>query len=105
MPKGVLVTDSYQAEATQKHLASGGKVLLFPKLDKLPHSVEGEFQCDFWSPMFIEAAKKQGGKVPPGTLGILCDPSSSGAIEFSYGVSQQLAVVATGEERPADHVR
>ena len=73
VPKGVLVTDSYQAEATQEHLASGGKVLLFPKLDKLPHSVEGEFQCDFWSPMFIEAAKKQGGKVPPGTLGLLCD--------------------------------
>jgi hypothetical protein len=76
VPKGVLVTDSYLAEATQKHLAAGGKVLLLPKLDKLPHSIEGEFQCDFWSPMFVEAAKKQGGKVPPGTLGILCDPNS-----------------------------
>jgi len=82
VPKGVLVTDRYQAEATQKHLASGGKVLLFPKLDKLPHSVEGEFQCDFWSPMFIVAAKKKGGKVPPGTLGILCDPNSPALARF-----------------------
>jgi len=76
VPKDVLVTDSYLAEATQKHLAAGGKVLLFPKLDQLPYSIEGGFQCDFWSPMFVEAAKKQGGKVPPGTLGILCDSSS-----------------------------
>jgi len=76
VPKGVMVTDRYLAEATQQHLASGGKVLLLPKLDQLPHSIEGEFQTDFWSPMFVEAAKKQGGKVPPGTLGILCDPNS-----------------------------
>jgi hypothetical protein len=76
VPKGVLVTDSYLAEATQEHLAAGGQVLLLPKLDKLPHSIEGGFQCDFWSPMFVESAKKQGGKVPPGTLGILCDPNS-----------------------------
>ena len=82
VPKGVLVTDSCQAEATQKHLASGGSVLLLPKLDKLPHSIEGEFQTDFWSPMFVEAAKKQGGKVPPGTLGILCDPGAPALADF-----------------------
>ena len=76
VPEGVIVADSYVAEATQKHLAAGGKVLLLPKLDQLPHSIEGEFQCDFWSPMFVASAKKQGGKVPPGTLGILCDPNS-----------------------------
>ena len=76
VPDDVILTDSYVAEATQAHLAAGGKVLLIPKLDQLPHSIEGEFQCDFWSPMFVAAAKKQGGKVPPGTLGILCDPSS-----------------------------
>jgi len=82
VPEGVMLTDSYVAEATQKHLASGGRVLLLPKLDKLPLSVEGEFQCDFWSPMFVEAAKKQGGKVPPGTLGILCDPDSPALAGF-----------------------
>ena len=82
VPEGVMVTDSYVAEETQKHLAAGGKVLLFPKLEKLPHSIEGEFQCDFWSPMFITAAKQRGGKVPPGTLGILCDPNAPALAAF-----------------------
>ena len=82
VPNGVMLTDSYVAEATRKHLAAGGKVLLLPKLDQLPHSIEGGFQCDFWSPMFVEAAKKQGGKVPPGTLGILCDPNSPALAGF-----------------------
>jgi hypothetical protein len=76
VPSGVRVTDSFAAAATQQHLAAGGKVLLLPKLDQLPHSVGGGFQTDYWSPMFIEAAKKRGGNVPPGTLGILCDPDS-----------------------------
>ena len=76
VPKGVLVADSFTAEATKMHLAGGGKVLLAPKLDKLLHSVEGGFQTDFWSPMFAEAAKKQGLPGPPGTLGILCDPDA-----------------------------
>jgi hypothetical protein len=82
VPEGVMLTGSYLAEATQQHLAAGGKVLLLPKLDKLPHSIEGEFQCDFWSPMFVTAARKQGGKVPPGTLGILCDPNSPALAGF-----------------------
>jgi hypothetical protein len=82
VPQGVMLAESYLAEATQRHLAAGGKVLLLPKLDKLPHSIEGEFQCDFWSPMVITAAKKRGGKVPPGTLGILCDPGSPALSHF-----------------------
>ena len=77
-----MLTESYVAAATQAHLASGGRVLLLPKLEQLPRSIEGEFQCDFWSPMFVEAAKKQGGKVPPGTLGILCDPDSPALAGF-----------------------
>ena len=81
-PRGVMVTTSYQAEETQQHLAAGGSVLLLPKLDKLPFSIEGSFQTDFWSPMFAEAARKRGGRVPPGTLGILCDPASPALAEF-----------------------
>jgi hypothetical protein len=77
-----MLTEQYLAESTQKHLAAGCKVLLLSKLDQLPHSIEGGFQCDFWFPMFVEAAKKQGGKVPPGTLGILCDPNSPALAEF-----------------------
>ena len=76
VPDGVMVANNFVAEATQSHFASGGKVLLLPKLDKLPHSVPGGFQCEFWSPMFAESAKKRGGPQPPGTLGILCDPAS-----------------------------
>jgi hypothetical protein len=81
-PKGVMITDSFRAQETQVHLASGSKVLLLPKLDELPHSVPGGFQCEFWSPMFGIAAKKRGVKPPPGTLGILCDPKSPALAEF-----------------------
>jgi len=82
VPKGVVVTESFTAAATKKHLASGGKVLLLPKLGQLPHSIKGGFQTDFWSPMFIAAAKKRGAKVPPGTLGILCDPDAPALADF-----------------------
>jgi hypothetical protein len=82
VPKGVMVTDSFAAAATKKHLASGGKVLLLPRLDQLPHSIKGGFQTDFWSPMFIAAAKKRGVQVPPGTLGILCDPDAPALADF-----------------------
>jgi hypothetical protein len=81
-PSGVMVTDSFTAAATQRHLATGGKVLLFPKLDKLPHSVAGGFQSDYWSPMFAAAAKKRGIPGPPGTLGILCDPNAPALADF-----------------------
>jgi hypothetical protein len=81
-PKGVMVTESFQAEETEAHLAAGGKVLLFPRLDKLPRSVPGGFQTEFWSPMFAVAAEKRGLPAPPGTLGILCDPKSPALAEF-----------------------
>ena len=80
--KGVMIANSFMAEDTQKHLAAGGKVLLLPKLDKLPHSVVGGFQCDFWSPMFSMAAVKRGVTPPPGTLGILCNPASPALAGF-----------------------
>jgi len=81
-PEGVMVADNFQAEKTQACLATGGTVLLLPKLDKLPHSVPGGFQCDFWSPMFSVAAKKRGLPLPPGTLGLLCDPKSPALAGF-----------------------
>jgi hypothetical protein len=81
-PEGVMVTERFQAEKTQAHLATGGKVLLLPKLNKLPYSIEGGFQTDFWSPMFSEAARKRGIKEPPATLGFLCDPDSPALAKF-----------------------
>lgn len=82
VPSGVLVAESFSAVATQRHLAAGGRVLLLPKLNQLPRSVEGAFQPDYWSPMFAEAAKKRGSKLPPGTLGILCDPAAPALAAF-----------------------
>ena len=81
-PRGVMVADSFQADKTKAHLAAGGKVLLLPKLDKLPYSVPGGFQTDYWSPMFSMAAKKRGGPIPPGTLGFICDPKSPALAKF-----------------------
>ena len=82
VPDGVMLASSFTTEATQAHLASGGKVLLLPDLDKLPHSVPGGFQCEFWSPMFSESAKKRGGPQPPGTLGMLMNPDSPALVAF-----------------------
>ncbi|MCF7974623.1 MAG: beta-galactosidase, partial [Phycisphaerae bacterium] len=81
-PSGVMLTRSFQAEETQKHLAAGGKVVLLPKLDALPHSVPGGFQTEFWSPMFAINAEKRGVTPPPGTLGFLCDPQSPALAQF-----------------------
>lgn len=72
-PEGVLVSRRFTAAQTQQHLAAGGKVLLLPRLETLPHSVPGAFQTDFWSPMFAQSAVRRGLELPPGTLGILCD--------------------------------
>lgn len=83
VPPGVMVTDRFAAAATQEHLASGGKVLLLPKLDQLPYSIKGSFQTDFWCfPMFRRAAERRGIEVAPGTLGVLCDPRHPALAEF-----------------------
>ena len=83
VPAGVLVASSFAAVETRAHLAAGGKVLLLPKLDKLPYSVPGGYQCEFWSPMFAEAAKKRNDPLEvPGTLGILCDPKTPALVHF-----------------------
>jgi len=83
VPSGVMVTDGFTAAATQKHLGAGGKVLLLPKLDQLPHSIKGSFQTDFWCfPMFRRGAERLGIEVAPGTLGFLCDPKTPALAEF-----------------------
>jgi hypothetical protein len=83
VPSGVLVTHSFTAAATQKYLAAGGKVLLLPKLDELPHSIKGAFQTDFWCfPMFRRGAERQGIEVAPGTLGMLCNPATPALAHF-----------------------
>jgi hypothetical protein len=67
-PSGVVVTRALNQKA-RRALAAGDRVLLLPTESALVRSVPGSFQSDFWCyPMF----KKYN---PPGTLGILCDPS------------------------------
>jgi hypothetical protein len=82
VPDGIMVVRRFVDAKTRNHLAAGGKVLLLPHLDRLPHSVEGGFQTDYWSPMFAQAARRRGLKEPPGTLGILCDPEAPALAHF-----------------------
>lgn len=82
VPEGILVTRDYAAAATREHLAGGGKVLFFPDPGKLPHSVAGQFQTEFWSPMFAESARRRKIAEPPGTLGLLCDPAAPALARF-----------------------
>jgi hypothetical protein len=82
VPEGILVTRDYAAAATREHLAEGGKVLYFPDPGKLPHSVAGQFQTEFWSPMFAESARRRKIAEPPGTLGLLCDPAAPALARF-----------------------
>lgn len=73
-PAGVKVAETLDGPAL-KSLSEGATVLFFPKLDRIPQSVAGAFQTDFWCfPMFRRAAERNKVPVAPGTLGILCDP-------------------------------
>ena len=81
-PSGVRVSRSYADPATRAHLAAGGKVLLLPRPEDLPHSIQGGFQCEFWSPMFADSARKRGLPEPPGTLGLLCHPDAPALAAF-----------------------
>lgn len=55
-------------------LQQGGKVLLFPHLDLLPHSIEGTYCTDFWCyPMFRRISEKMQKTLPVGTHGLLIE--------------------------------
>lgn len=81
-PAGVQIADRLDGPVL-KTLQGGGAVLLLPRLDKLPFSVAGAFQPDFWCfPMFRRAAEKMGIAAAPGTLGILCHPGDPALAGF-----------------------
>ncbi|MCC5937138.1 MAG: beta-galactosidase [Lunatimonas sp.] len=76
VPDETLVSRRLDAK-TMQHLESGGKVILFPEHDRLPYSIRGAFQTDYWSyPMFLRSALNQGKEPAPGSLGFVCDPDS-----------------------------
>lgn len=81
-PKHVMIARNFLHGDTQAHLESGGKVLLLPDLGKLPHSIVGQFQNEFWSPMFTQSARRREILVPPGTLGLVCDPKHPALAHF-----------------------
>jgi hypothetical protein len=81
-PANVIVTDRLDA-AAQKHLSNGGRVLLFPRHDKLKHCVKGAFQTSFWCwPMFAKAAIERKLEPAPGTQGFICDPAHPALAQF-----------------------
>jgi hypothetical protein len=80
VPENVLLTRDF-TEARAR-LADGGRVLFIPELDQLTRSVQGQFQTEFWSPMFAASARKHGRAEPPGTLGQFCDPQHPALAEF-----------------------
>lgn len=72
-PTGVVIADRLDQKMLE-YLAGGGKALLFPRHDALPHAVDGAFQTDFWCwAMFAKSATQRKIKPPPGTQGFLCD--------------------------------
>jgi len=81
-PEGVMIAREFLHGKTQAHLDAGGKVLLIPDLGKLPHSIVGQFQNEFWSPMFAQSARRREILVPPGTLGLLCYPKHPAFAHF-----------------------
>jgi hypothetical protein len=70
-PSGIRLTDSLDGE-TLKHLASGGKVILFPQPGRIKGDESGRippgFSSIFWNTAWTR-------RQAPHTLGILCDPS------------------------------
>lgn len=75
VPEDILVTDEFDASTIAK-LREGGKVLYFPKSDKLKETtVGGLFQTDYWNyRMFKSICENIKKPVSPGTLGILTNP-------------------------------
>lgn len=76
IPEGVMVSRRLDPE-TKKHLLEGGKAIIIPNHDRLPQSIGGAFQTDFWCwPMFVKASERVGAEIAPGSLGFICDPDS-----------------------------
>jgi hypothetical protein len=73
-PPGVLVTHDWD-DATRAALAAGKRVLLFPRLKNLSHSLRGQFLPVFWSPIWFPTQQ-------PNTMGILCDPAHPALARF-----------------------
>ncbi|MFU8893425.1 MAG: sugar-binding domain-containing protein [Luteolibacter sp.] len=81
-PEGIKVAREFLHGDTQAHLEAGGKVLLLPDIGKLPRSIVGQFQNEFWSPMFAQSSRRREILDPPGTLGLMCDPAHPALAHF-----------------------
>jgi hypothetical protein len=83
IPDEILITHVLDKKAKDK-LNKGGKVLLFPNPDDIKNnSVACQFISEFWNwGMFTWLAEQYGGKISPGTMGILTDPEHPVFIDF-----------------------
>lgn len=72
---GVHVATKLDAEALKK-LGAAGCVLFCPSNDSVQRSIAGTFLSDFWCYTMFKRYN------PPGTLGILCDPSHPALADF-----------------------
>ncbi len=83
IPEGINLTTKIDKKVINQ-LNDGEKVLLFPDHKTIEkNSVEGMFITDFWNyRMFKNLALQYGGRVSPGTMGILTDPSHPVFNEF-----------------------
>jgi len=80
---GKVVVSRALDDAARATLASGGSVLLVPDPASLTESIAGSFAPDFWNfGMFRKMAEERHAPVPPGTLGILCDPKHPAFAHF-----------------------
>ncbi len=76
IPEDIMVSERFDSK-TRRHLENGGKAIIFPDHERLPYSIAGAFQTDFWCwPMFVRAAISRGIEPAPGSLGFMCDPDS-----------------------------
>lgn len=73
--KGVHVATALDADALKK-LVEGGSILFCPGNDSVQHAIAGTFLSDFWCYTMFKRY------TPPGTLGMLCDPSHPALTDF-----------------------
>jgi hypothetical protein len=83
MPKGTRITGHLDSSVIAM-LKNGGNVLFFPDSSQiLDRSVPGQFIPEFWNyGMFTSLAKQSGGRLSPGTMGLLMDPEHTLFADF-----------------------
>lgn len=106
IPDGLTVTSSW--DEAKASLASGGKVLFFPKCLDESNSIEGTYCTDFWNyPMFSSISESMNKPLPVGTLGLLIEnthPALAGFPSESYSTAQWYDIVSSSRTLIVDGI-